>query len=411
MQIHLPTSTCLPNSIWGPKFKSISYRSFSLFNKAWSQKLTNSNCAYKSPISVSLKEEQQMSRIAMSGLTILVLMLMSGADAAVVVSPIKVLASKYNVTSVLVFGDSSVDPGNNNRLRTPMKGNFPPYGKDFFHGRPTGRFSNGRLATDFIAEALGFTKIIPAFLDPRLKPADLLHGVSFASAASGYDELTANYSQLEYFRHYKLHLIRLVGATAADEIVKNAVFVLSMGTNDFLQNYFLEPERAKQFTVVQYQEFLSSQMLHNVKEMHRMGLRRLVVVGVPPLGCMPLVKTLNGQDDTCVASYNHVSSTFNAKTKSNLALLRRTLGIKDAYVDCFAVIQNAVNNPKAYGFVEVRKGCCGTGSIEYGDTCKGLSTCEDASKYAFWDAVHPSQKMYEFIANEAVKSISASLFS
>ncbi|CAN1853950.1 GDSL esterase/lipase At5g45950 [Linum perenne] len=217
--------------------------------------------------------------------------------------------------------------------------------------------------------------------------------------------------QLEYFRHYKLHLIRLVGATAADEIVKNAVFVLSMGTNDFLQNYFLEPERAKQFTVVQYQEFLSSQMLHNVKEMHRMGLRRLVVVGVPPLGCMPLVKTLNGQDDTCVASYNHVSSTFNAKTKSNLALLRRTLGIKDAYVDCFAVIQNAVNNPKAYGFVEVRKGCCGTGSIEYGDTCKGLSTCEDASKYAFWDAVHPSQKMYEFIANEAVKSISASLFS
>ncbi|CAN1853948.1 GDSL esterase/lipase At5g45950 [Linum perenne] len=340
MQIHLPTSTCLPNSIWGPKFKSISYRSFSLFNKAWSQKLTNSNCAYKSPISVSLKEEQQMSRIAMSGLTILVLMLMSGADAAVVVSPIKVLASKYNVTSVLVFGDSSVDPGNNNRLRTPMKGNFPPYGKDFFHGRPTGRFSNGRLATDFIAEALGFTKIIPAFLDPRLKPADLLHGVSFASAASGYDELTANYS-----------------------------------------------------------------------EMHRMGLRRLVVVGVPPLGCMPLVKTLNGQDDTCVASYNHVSSTFNAKTKSNLALLRRTLGIKDAYVDCFAVIQNAVNNPKAYGFVEVRKGCCGTGSIEYGDTCKGLSTCEDASKYAFWDAVHPSQKMYEFIANEAVKSISASLFS
>jgi hypothetical protein len=44
------------------------------------------------------------------------------------------------------------------------------------------------------AEAIGYTKIIPAFLDPNLKPTDLLHGVSFASAASGYDDLTANLS-------------------------------------------------------------------------------------------------------------------------------------------------------------------------------------------------------------------------
>ena len=86
-----------------------------------------------------------------------------------------------------------------------------------------------------------------------------------------------------------------------------------------------------------------------MQEMHRLGLRRLVVVGVPPLGCMPLVKTLNGQDETCVESYNHVSATFNAKVKSNLALLRRTLGIKDAYVDCFGVIQAAVKDPKSYG--------------------------------------------------------------
>ncbi|CAN0853232.1 GDSL esterase/lipase At5g45950, partial [Linum grandiflorum] len=363
-------------------------------------------------------EEKAMSKIAMSSLAILVVVVMVSAAAAAKISPIKMLADKHNVTSVLVFGDSSVDPGNNNRLHTPMKGNFPPYGKDFFHGRPTGRFSNGRLATDFIAEALGFTKIIPAFLDPRLKPADILHGVSFASAASGYDELTANFSkvlsmrkQLEYLMHYKLHLSRLVGPAKAEEIVNNAVFVLSMGTNDFLQNYFLEPERAKQFTVVQYQEFLSTQMLHNVKEMHRLGLRRLVVVGVPPLGCMPLVKTLNGQDDTCVASYNQVSAAFNAKVKSNLALLRRTLGIKDAYVDCYGVIEDAVKDPKSYGFVEVKKGCCGTGSIEYGDTCKGLSTCEDASKYAFWDAVHPTQRMYELIADEAVKSLLTTMFS
>jgi hypothetical protein len=35
------------------------------------------------------------------------------------------------VTSVIVFGDSIVDPGNNNDLLTLIKANHPPYGKDF----------------------------------------------------------------------------------------------------------------------------------------------------------------------------------------------------------------------------------------------------------------------------------------
>lgn len=69
---------------------------------------------------------------------------------AIEVGQVRELAARHNVTSILVFGDSSVDPGNNNVLRTIMKANFPPYGKDFFNGRPTGRFCDGRLPTDFI---------------------------------------------------------------------------------------------------------------------------------------------------------------------------------------------------------------------------------------------------------------------
>lgn len=43
----------------------------------------------------------------------------------------------------------------------------------------------------YAAEKVGSTKVIPAFLDPNLKPEQLKYGVSFASAASGYDELTS----------------------------------------------------------------------------------------------------------------------------------------------------------------------------------------------------------------------------
>ena len=55
-----------------------------------------------------------------------------------------------SVSAVFVFGDSTVDPGNNNYIVTPIKSNFPPYGRSFKNQEPTGRFCDGRLATDFI---------------------------------------------------------------------------------------------------------------------------------------------------------------------------------------------------------------------------------------------------------------------
>lgn len=54
------------------------------------------------------------------------------------------------VSGFYVFGDSTVDPGNNNYIDTLFKSNFQPYGKDFTNHVPSGRFTNGKLATDFI---------------------------------------------------------------------------------------------------------------------------------------------------------------------------------------------------------------------------------------------------------------------
>ncbi|CAI0469264.1 unnamed protein product [Linum tenue] len=52
------------------------------------------------------------------------------------------------VPSLTIFGDSVSDVGNNNNLITLIRANFPPYGRDFAEHRPTGRFSNGKLAID-----------------------------------------------------------------------------------------------------------------------------------------------------------------------------------------------------------------------------------------------------------------------
>lgn len=100
--------------------------------------------------------------------------------------------SKAKVPAVIVFGDSSVDSGNNNQIQTIAKSNFVPYGRDFFGGHPTGRFSNGRIPPDFISEAFGLKPAIPAYLDPTYNISDFATGVCFASAGTGYDNATSD---------------------------------------------------------------------------------------------------------------------------------------------------------------------------------------------------------------------------
>jgi len=54
---------------------------------------------------------------------------------------------------LFIFGDSFLDAGNNNYINTTAldQANFWPYGETYFKF-PTGRFSDGRLISDFIGK-------------------------------------------------------------------------------------------------------------------------------------------------------------------------------------------------------------------------------------------------------------------
>lgn len=61
------------------------------------------------------------------------------------------LPPNVSVPAVIVFGDSIMDTGNNNNnMETLARCNFPPYGRDFKGGIPSGRFGNGMVPSDFI---------------------------------------------------------------------------------------------------------------------------------------------------------------------------------------------------------------------------------------------------------------------
>lgn len=60
------------------------------------------------------------------------------------------LPPNVSFPAVITFGDSIVDTGNNNDIKTLVKCNFPPYGNDFEGGVPTGRFCDGKVPSDIL---------------------------------------------------------------------------------------------------------------------------------------------------------------------------------------------------------------------------------------------------------------------
>lgn len=64
------------------------------------------------------------------------------------------------VPAVFVLGDSLVDVGNNNHLPLSItKADFPHNGVDFPTKKPTGRFSNGKNAADFLGNNISLSFI------------------------------------------------------------------------------------------------------------------------------------------------------------------------------------------------------------------------------------------------------------
>lgn len=46
-----------------------------------------------------------------------------------------------------------------------------------------------------------------------------------------------------------------------------------------------------------------------------------------------------------------------------------------------------------------------------GESCEGLHTCSNPSRYLYWDAVHLTERMYQIIANAALSIIAEEVLS
>ncbi|CAN6541496.1 unnamed protein product [Malus baccata var. baccata] len=309
---------------------------------------------------------------------VIVLFLFHNASAVAV----KLLENK-RILAVIVFGDSIVDPGNNNNIKTTVKANFPPYGRDFIEWMPTGRFSNGRVPSDFIAESAEVKKILPPYLDPNLSLQDLLTGVSFASGGSGYDHLSS----------------QIVERTAI--ILSKSIYIVCTGTDDIANTYFTTPLRKPHYDIPAYTDLMIKSASSFLQELYGLGARRIGVLSLPAIGCVASQRTLRGRiHRECSEPQNQAAILFNSKLSTQIDSFNKKLPeVRLVCLDIYYTLLFLILNSAQYGFEVANRGCCGTGNIEVSLTCNPHTpgTCNDSLKYIFWDSYHPSEKTYAIL--------------
>ncbi|KAK7258607.1 hypothetical protein RIF29_24188 [Crotalaria pallida] len=312
-----------------------------------------------------------------------------------------------------VFGDSLVDNGNNNYLLTTARADAPPYGIDYPTRRPTGRFSNGLNIPDLLSERIGSEPTLP-YLSPQLNGEALLVGANFASAGIGilndtgiqFINIIRITQQLQYFEQYQQRVSALIGEEEAQRLVNEALVLITLGGNDFVNNYFLVPfsARSRQFALPDYVVYLISEYRKILVRLYELGSRRVLVTGTGPIGCAPAELAQRSRAGECAQDLQQAVDLFNPQLVQLLNQLNSEIG-SDVFIaaNTNPMSFDFVSNPQAYGFVTSKVACCGQGPYNGIGLCTALSNlCPNRELYAFWDPFHPTEKANRIIVERIV---------
>ncbi|KAM3762618.1 hypothetical protein ACB098_01G361000 [Castanea mollissima] len=331
---------------------------------------------------------------------------------------------KCNFPAIFNFGDSNSDTGG--LSATSLKTPTPPYGETYFH-KPAGRFSDGRLMIDFMANSLGLP-YLSAYLDSL--GTNFTHGANFATYASTIRlptsiipagtfspiYLDVEYSEFVQFK-FRSQELRQKGGIYAYLLPKGyyfpkALYTFDIGQNDLAEGIFgnmtIEEVNASIPDIV-------NKLSINVKNIYNLGARSFWIHNTGPIGCLPFIfaNFLSAQRDSygCAKPYNDVAQYFIHKLKEAIVQLRKDLPLAAiTYVDIYSVKYSLYSKPKEYGFELPLIACCGYGGIYNYSSSIGcgatitvngsqifVGSCERPSVRVNWDGIHYTEAANKFV--------------
>ncbi|MDR7269402.1 outer membrane lipase/esterase [Pelomonas saccharophila] len=273
-------------------------------------------------------------------------------------------------SSLVVFGDSLSDSGNNAFLLTQAYGGLPPVditGDGYYSKIPStaGTYTNGAVWTQYFAQSLGLP------LAPSLTGGT---NFAFGGAQTGVDgHETPQLPGFPYSMNTQLGMY--LGATG-NHADPNALYVVAGGGNNIREaleaiQQGADPATTVQATVAGY----AADMAGIVGSLKLAGAQHVLVMNTPNFGLTPLANAMGVSADASALSFAMDSALASALSGSGALVF-----------DMYGFMTNAVDNAPQLGFSNWTNACGATGS-----------SC-DLSTALFWDGIHPTTLAHQQLA-------------
>ncbi|XP_031126024.1 GDSL esterase/lipase At1g28590-like isoform X2 [Ipomoea triloba] len=333
--------------------------------------------------------------------------------------------------AIVSFGDSVTDTGNlihNSKLLSNgfVKSSVPPYGETFFR-YPTGRYSDGRLIIDFIAQSMGLPFVQPYFGGGSNGDRSFVEGVNFAVAGAtamdisffmerGIINSATNVSlgnELDWFKQM-LSSFCQTPSRCKEYLQSSVVLMGEIGGNDY--NYaFLQGHPKEE--VLSFVPKVITVIASTINELIKYGVQTLIVPGNLPIGCsasyLSYFMTSNASEydprTGCINWLNDFAENHNELLQEELDRLRELHPHATIiYADYYNAAMRLYRSPSNYGFNNTLEACCGGGGPYNSNAhvyCGSqLSTvCDSPSSYINWDGSHLTEAAYRWIADGLLK--------
>jgi phospholipase/lecithinase/hemolysin len=262
-------------------------------------------------------------------------------------------------SAIASLGDSLSDTGN---FYEASGGTYPP--APYFDGR----ICNGPVWNEYLAGNLGME------LDPDRQ---------FALGGSMTGNLNYNSNPpLFILPGFEQQVDGMLAWNGRKKVDPRALYTVWVGANDFFGwlGSGTDPN-------VMIQQGVAN-TIAGIADLAAGGARYFVVINLPDLGKTPTALGLGagGPLSFLCASYNNL-------LEQQLDLLDDDRRLRIVRVDAFALINDMVSNPAAYGFTNVTQ-----------QALKGLPAA-DPDEYLFWDGVHPTTAAHEAVADEVLAQL------
>jgi phospholipase/lecithinase/hemolysin len=284
-------------------------------------------------------------------------------------------AHAANFSAEYVFGDSLSDVGNVYLGSSGSEPAGPYFG---------GQFSNGPVWVQDLAARLGLPPLTPSLAGG----SDYAFGHATTGSTSTNNSDVPNLEQ-QVDKFFSGH------ASAPS----NALYTFSIGANDLFN---ILGGSTGGLTPTQAAAAAAQVVASEAGELAAAGAKDLALFDVPDLGATPGIKALG---PVASAAATALSAFFDQQVLLDLAPVEAA-GLTVLDLNTYALIDEAVKDPSAFGFSNVTAPCWTggfTGSATGGSLCSTLPAVQDT--YLFWDDVHPTAAGHLLVADAALSAL------